>query len=142
VAIHKKTFTHFIFSGLTGMLVLACTAKAPIISAPERPHSSRSAIESDAAREHRLTAAEELIEQGKKDLRNRRTDAAMRSFERSIQLHPDGWVPYYYMAEAWMQKGDLTRARQFNRLARTYADQNPYWKRRIRDQAQQLKRQD
>ena len=142
MAINKNTYTLLAFQGVTCVLFWACTAKAPVISAPEPPHPSRSAVESDSDRKHRIHAAEQLIEQGKADLKNSRPDSAMRSFERAVQLHPDGCGAYYYMAEAWLQKGDLRRARQFNRLARSYADQDPYWERRIRNQARQLKQTD
>ena len=142
MAIFKKPFSYLILSGLTWAFVLACTAKAPVIPTTEPPQTIRPGVESDSARQHRLTAAEYLIEQGKQDLKKNRIEAAMRSFERAIQLHPDSFVSYFYMAEAWMQKADWPRARQFNRLAASYAEQDPDWQKRIRDQAQQLDRLD
>ena len=133
------TFLRLIVSGLTWVLLLACASKAPVIPAPEPPHASRTDAEPESAREHRRTAAEQLIEQGRQELKKNRSDEAMRSFERAIQIHPNGCVPYYYMAEAWLQKGDLRRALQFNQLALNRAEQDPYWKNRIRDQKRKLK---
>lgn len=136
------TFLRLILSVLTWVLLLACAAKAPVIPAPEPPHAAHTDAEPKAAREHRRTAAEQLIEQGRQELKKDRAEAAMRSFERAIQIHPDGCVPYYYMAEAWLQKGDVRRALQFNQLALSRADQDPYWKNRIREQQIKLKQKD
>jgi cytochrome c-type biogenesis protein CcmH/NrfG len=60
--------------------------------------------------------------------------------EQAISLNPDNGRCYYYLAEAWIQKGDLSQAEQFNSLAQNHLNQSTDWKNRVKKQAGKIKR--
>jgi hypothetical protein len=45
---------------------------------------------------------------------------------------------YYYLAEAWLQKGNFSEARQFNNLAKNYLKKDKDWKTRVANQADKI----
>ena len=86
----------------------------------------------------RIQASLKLTEQGRHFLETRAPDNAIRMFEQAISLNPGNGQNYYYLAEAWMIKGELTEAREFNHLAETYLKQDPTWMLRVGQQAQRI----
>ncbi len=88
----------------------------------------------------RALASLQLTEQGKMLLDQRRPDDAIRVLERAIQLNPATGHNYYYLSEAWLMKGNLDQAREFNDLARIYFSDNPTWTARVENQRQRLDR--
>lgn len=83
----------------------------------------------------RQSAAHQLTREGIRHLNAGRPDSAIRSFEQAIGLNPNNGQCYYYLAQAWLAKGDLSEARQFNNLARDYLEGDPHWEERVLDQA-------
>jgi len=65
----------------------------------------------------REKASLQLTEEGRQFLDEDQPDQAIRSLEQAISLNPDNGPCYYYLAEAWLQKGNFSEARQFNSLA-------------------------
>lgn len=63
-----------------------------------------------------------------------RPDDAIRVLERAVNLHPQLGENYFYLAEAWLQKGNPEQASEFNRLAAIYLDADPQWLQRIKNQ--------
>ena len=72
----------------------------------------------------------QLTEQGRMLIEQRRFDDAIRTLERALSLYPRNGESYFYMAEAWLAKGGVTQARQFNRLAEMYLS-GPDWDARV-----------
>jgi tetratricopeptide (TPR) repeat protein len=72
-----------------------------------------------------MAASLQLTNQGRELLQNDRIDDAVSVLERSINLDPKNGESYYYLAEAWLLKGDLGQAQQFNRLAALYCRNDP-----------------
>ena len=75
-------------------------------------------------------ASLQLSDQGRILLQQKRYDDAIRTLERAISLYPQNGISYYYMAEAWLAKGSLEQAAEFNRLAEMYLDK-PGWSAQI-----------
>lgn len=79
----------------------------------------------------RALASLRLTEQGRLLLEAGKPDEAIRVVERAISLHPTSGQNYYYLAEAWLLKGNRTQAQECNRLASLYLDQEPEWSARV-----------
>ena len=67
-------------------------------------------------------------------------DQAIRLLEQAISLDPDNGRCYYYLAEAWLQKGNFSEAGQFNSLAENYLKKDKGWKTRVANQADRIRR--
>jgi tetratricopeptide (TPR) repeat protein len=79
------------------------------------------------------TQAEMLIQEG-------RLDEAIRTLEQAVNLHPGSGEGYYYLAEAWRLKGNLSQAEEFNTLAAIRFKDDPEWMRRIDVQKRRIER--
>jgi Tfp pilus assembly protein PilF len=86
-------------------------------------------------RNPREKAAFQLTQEGRQLLDEDQPDQAIRSLEQAISLNPDNGSCYYYLAEAWLQKGNFSEARQFHSLARTYLQKDKDWNARLEHQA-------
>ena len=73
-----------------------------------------------------------LLESGK-------IDDAIVTLERAINLNPSNGQNYYYLAEAWLKKGNLSQAREFNRLAAMYLKGEQEWMSRVKDQQERIR---
>jgi tetratricopeptide (TPR) repeat protein len=89
-------------------------------------------------RSPREKASLQLTEEGRQLLDEDKPDQAIRSLEQAISLNPDNGPCYYYLAEAWLQKGNFTEARQFNSLANNYLNKDKSWKARVARQADKI----
>jgi tetratricopeptide (TPR) repeat protein len=79
----------------------------------------------------RALAALQLTEQGRMFLENNQPDDAIGILERALNLNPDNGRNYYYLAEAWLMKGNIDQAAQFNRLAQIYLKDDNEWLNRV-----------
>ena len=89
----------------------------------------------------RILASLQLTEQGRSLLNEGKPDAAIRAFERAINLNPGNGENYYYLSEGWLQKGAAKQAKEFNHLAEIYLGEYPDWTVRItrqKDRIQEL----
>jgi tetratricopeptide (TPR) repeat protein len=73
-------------------------------------------------------------------LESGRVDDAISLLERSVGLDPANGLNYYYLSEAWLMKGNLVQAEEFNRLAELYLKDDADWRPRIAEQQRQLKK--
>jgi tetratricopeptide (TPR) repeat protein len=89
-------------------------------------------------RSPREKAALQLTEEGRQLLDKDQPDQAIRSLEQAISLNPDNGPCYYYLAEAWLQKGNFSEARQFNSLAENYLKKDKGWNVRLARQADKI----
>lgn len=89
----------------------------------------------------RERASLELTLEGRKLLNAGEPDSAIRLLEQAIGLNPDNGQSYYYLAEAWMEKGVLSQAREFNGLARFYLQDDAEWTGRVETQAHEILQQ-
>ena len=56
----------------------------------------------------------------------------------AISQNPDNGRCYYYLAEAWLQKGNASQAKQFNSLANNYLKKDKGWQTRLANQADKI----
>lgn len=82
----------------------------------------------------RDNAAMQLTREGRSFLEAGKPDNAIRLFERAIGLSPNNGECYYYLAEAWLAKGEPSEAREFNSLAADYLKDDPAWTERLHRQ--------
>lgn len=75
----------------------------------------------------RAVASLTLAEQGRMLIQEKRADDAIRTLERAMNLYPKNGEVYYYLAEAWLLKGNVAQATEYNRLAGIYLSKNPQW---------------
>lgn len=86
----------------------------------------------------RVLASMQLTEQGRSLLNEGKPDAAIRAFERAINLNPGSGENYYYLSEGWLQKGEAKQAKEFNHLAEIYLNEYPDWTVRIARQKDRI----
>ena len=89
----------------------------------------------------RVLAALQLTEQGRIFLENNQPDDAIGILERALNLNPDNGKNYYYLAEAWLMKGNIDQAAEFNRLAEIYLKDDSEWLNRVILQKERIKEQ-
>lgn len=88
----------------------------------------------------RESASLQLTREGIRHLNTGKPDNAIRSFEQAIGLNPNSGQCYYYLAQAWLAKGVIPEARQFNSLAQDYLQDNAQWEKRVLEQTQRIEK--
>ncbi len=129
-------------------LSLSACAMVPSSSSPPPSPPSGSAEPRVPAKEQapsrqdespRAVASLRLTEQARVLLESEKVDDAISTLERAINLNPSNGRNYYYMAEAWLKKGNFGQAREFNRLAAVYLKDDPNWMGRVKDQQERIR---
>ncbi len=87
----------------------------------------------------REEASIQLIHEGRQLLDQGKLDSAIRLFEQAIGLDPNNGQSYFYLAQAWLEKGEYAEAGEFNSLARIYLDNDRQWRERVQKQAEMIK---
>ncbi len=87
----------------------------------------------------RELASIQLTEQGRMLLEKDKIDDAISVLERAISVYAYNGKNYYYLAEAWLRKGNLAQAREWNRLAEMYLAGDREWSQRVSDQRERIK---
>jgi predicted Zn-dependent protease len=87
----------------------------------------------------RAVASLRLTEQARVLLETGKVDDAITTLERAMNLNPSNGQNYYYMAEAWLRKGNSSQAREFNRLAAMYLKNDPNWIGQVKDQQERIR---
>jgi predicted Zn-dependent protease len=131
------------FKMLIAALIFGClmvlSGCAPVV-VKSAPASSRENSQDNGGREKndeeqglspRALAALQLTEQGRMFLENKQPDDAIGILERALNLNPENGRNYYYLAEAWLMKGNIGQATQFNRLANIYLKDDNEWLQRV-----------
>jgi tetratricopeptide (TPR) repeat protein len=86
----------------------------------------------------RAIASLQLTEQARMLLQADQTDEAISVLEQAINVNPSNGQNYYYLAEAWIKKGNIAQAVEFNRLAGIYLTKDPDWTAKVAKQKQYL----
>lgn len=81
-----------------------------------------------------MVASLELTDEARILLEEERVGDAIRLLERAINLHPACGRCFYYLAEAWIAKGNVRQAAEFHRLAVDYLADEREWTARVRQQ--------
>jgi predicted Zn-dependent protease len=122
---------------LSGCATTAPTPqKQPSPSAPEVKKEKKE--QPEAKPRPRELASLHLTEQGRTFLEEGRYDDAISVLERAVSLSASNGKNYYYLAEAWLRKGNGTQAREWNRLAEMYLAGDQEWLRRVYNQRERI----
>lgn len=132
------------------LFVVSCASRKPVKVPPDdepAPVSSQSNVmEEDEAMyppepeetiqppTPRDLASHRLMEQAMVFLDNNKPDESIRSLEKAVTIAPGRGENYYYLAEAWYMKGNLSQAREYNSLAAIYLKDDMEWMERIEEQ--------
>jgi tetratricopeptide (TPR) repeat protein len=116
--------------------------KAPVetkkpVQMPEKPPSPQ-LTPSVKQPSPRAVASLQLTEQAQMLLQANQTDEAIRVLEQAINVNPSNGQNYYYLAEAWIKKGNIAQAVEFNRLAGIYLTKDPDWMAKVVKQKRYL----
>jgi predicted Zn-dependent protease len=87
----------------------------------------------------RELASIQLTEQGQMLLEKNKIDEAISVLERAVSVYAYNGKNYYYLAEAWLRKGNRKQAREWNRLAEMYLAGDREWSQRVLDQRERIK---
>jgi predicted Zn-dependent protease len=131
---------------LVGLGISACAIVPQAPSSPSAASSSssrptvqkREQVPTPQDHSPRAVASLRLTEQARALLASGKVDDAISTLERSMNLNPSNGQNYYYLAEAWLKKGNLTQAREFNRLAAMYLKDEPGWINRVNNQKEMI----
>jgi tetratricopeptide (TPR) repeat protein len=88
----------------------------------------------------RAVASLSLTEHARALLESDKPDDAIRTLERAVNLNPSNGQNYYYLAEAWLKKGNPDQAEEFNRLAAMYLRADPDWMGRVKAQEERIRK--
>jgi len=120
------------------LFMSGCAAVAPAPSKHPPRTVSDAKIEKKELREGkprpREVASLHLTEQGQMLLESGKVDEAIGVLERAVNIYPANGKNYYYLAEAWLRKGNVTQAREWNRLAGMYLAGDGEWSPRVYEQ--------
>lgn len=86
----------------------------------------------------RVLASLKLTDQGRELIEKGRLDDAIGILEQAINLNSNNGQNYYYLAEAWLLKGVLRQAAEFNQLAEQYLKGDRGWEVRVIEQRQRI----
>ncbi|HNT56545.1 MAG TPA: tetratricopeptide repeat protein [Syntrophales bacterium] len=127
---------------LLGVHVTGCPAPVRMppgtVPVTEIPPSEGKRL--DAPEDPRTLAAMNLTEQGRMLLERGRVDEAISLFERAANISPANGRNCFYLAEAWILKGDLYQAREWNRLAEIYLREDGAWMEKVLAQKKRIKK--
>lgn len=139
--------SRYAISFLTGVALSACAVVPQSRTLPSSPSSSssqptvlkRNRVPPSQEDSPRAVASLRLTEQARVLLESGKVDDAISTLERAINLNPSNGRNYYYLAEAWLRKGNPSQAREFNRLAAIYLRDEPEWINRVDNQKERIK---
>jgi predicted Zn-dependent protease len=120
--------------------IVSCAGTAPV--PPSTPPTEDAPVAHDVAESSevpspRALASLRLTEQGRMLLESGRPDDAISVLERAVGLNPTNGENYFYLAEAWIAKGDMVQAEEFNRLAALYLEGDD-WKVKLLEQRERI----
>lgn len=125
-----------IYLALLAALLVGCP-KPPLRGYPSEAEET-TASEEAAPENPRAVASLQLTDQGRRLLEDRQPDRAIRVLEQAVSLHPTNGQNYYYLTEAWLMKGFVDQAREFNQLAEIHLKDDRQWMTRVAEQADRI----
>jgi predicted Zn-dependent protease len=121
------------------LLLVALTACAKPILKEVPSEAAESAPLAGTVKENpRAVASLQLTDQGRRLLEVRQPDKAIRILEQAVSLNPLNGQNYYYLSEAWLMKGAVDQAKEFNQLAEIHLKDDSEWKMRVAQQAERI----
>lgn len=87
-----------------------------------------------------MVASLRLTEEARILLESGKTDQAIRTLEKAMNMSPSNGQNFYYLSEAWLMKKNTRQAEEFNRLAALYLKNDPQWASKVAEQAERIRR--
>ena len=143
LSVRSKSLLIFCILGL-GWVFAGC-APAVLMPLPaEQPGEPRQTERTETIQDKpspRALAALQLTNQGRMFLERGQPDDAIGILEQALNLNPSGGMNYYYLSEAWLMKGNIAQAAEFNRLAELYFKDDSEWRDRLMQQRERIEKQ-
>jgi predicted Zn-dependent protease len=139
-----RVFESVLILALSGLALSSCAAPILVPSSlpPESrlppPQGAEEVSRTPAQPSPRVLASLRLTDQGRTLLERGQTDDAISLLERAVSLHPTNGENYYYLAEAWLVKGNRAQAEEFNHLAGTYLKEDSHWMEKVLGQRKRI----
>jgi tetratricopeptide (TPR) repeat protein len=129
-------FIQIISLALSAVILAACP-KPMLKEAPSGVEQSN--IGEAAGKESpRVVASLQLTDQGRRLVEDHQPDKAIRILEQGVSLNPLNGQNYYYLAEAWLMKGAIDQAKEFNHLAEIHLKDDREWMLRVGQQTDRI----
>lgn len=119
-------------------VVTGCASIATEPSVPTAGHAASGEPSEISSENPRITASLSLTNQGRMMLEQGNAEGAIGIFEQALAVYPANGETCYYLSEAWLEKGDLRQAREFNRLAGMYLEDSRGWRDRLKAQYERI----
>jgi len=129
-------FNQIILFALLALWLTACP-KPPLKEVPVEAQKPAT-VEETTKENPRVAASLQLTDQGRRLLKDRQPDKAIRLLEQAVSLHPTNGQNYYYLSEAWLMKGSASQAKEFNHLAEIHLKEDSEWMIRVASQADRI----
>jgi hypothetical protein len=110
---------------------------APELPAPAPKSTVPSTVQSDRSAP-RSVASLRLTEQARLLIESKKPDEAIGILEKAMNIDTSNGQNYYYLAEAWILKGNKSQAGEFNRMAGLYLSSESDWKLKIQQQKERI----
>ena len=88
----------------------------------------------------RAVASLRLTEQARLLIDSGKPDDAISTLEKAININPGNGQNYFYLAEAWIMKGNKAQALEFNRIAENYLNNDRSWAIKVRRQKEGIEK--
>lgn len=122
------------------LTVTRCAAVPPAELSREPVPKREDKTEASKDINPRSVASLQLTEQARLLILDNKPQEAVRILERAVALHPTNGRNYYYLAEAWLMRGNVSQAMEFNRLAALYLRNEPEWLSRVNAQEEKIRK--
>ncbi len=90
----------------------------------------------------RAQASLDITEQGRRLLLGGQVEEAISVLERATGMNPDNGEAFYWLAEAWLKKGNPSQALEYHHQAWLRLRTRAAWGTRLRDQRERMQRGD
>ena len=137
--IFLKLFKFLLLAVLCLPLWKCATAPQPAPS-PEPLPRAEERFEIEKRADPRILASLQFTEQARLLIQEGKPDEAIRTLERALNLYPANGDTYYYMAEAWLMKGNIQQAKEFHGFAAIYLRDHAQWRSRLNAQQEKISR--
>lgn len=88
----------------------------------------------------RAVASLRLTEQARLLIASKKPDDAISILEKAMNIDSNNGQNYYYLAEAWIIKGNKKQATEFNRMAGMYLKNDAGWALKVRQQKEVIEK--
>jgi predicted Zn-dependent protease len=142
-----RVFESLLTLALAGLTLSSCATpiwrspSLPPEGPPPRAQGAEEVTTMPTQPSPRVVASLRLTDQGRTLLEQGKTDDAISLLERAVSLHPTNGENYYYLAKAWLVKGNLAQAEELNDLAAAYLERHGYWIEKVLRQREQIQRE-